>query len=135
VDQRTASPLSFLAHWLTCSSRLLAIALTPLLRRVDEATRWTVMEFGLDGARALLATLAGSMLSLLVFVLGALLIALQLSSTQLTPRVVAVAIMRRGPVRSAIALVVFTSCLAACWDGPRTRCSRSPRPSACSRAC
>jgi len=101
------------AHWLTwLASVLLALVLTPLLRRIDQATHWTVMEFGLEGARALLATLAGSMLSLLVFLLGSLLIALQLSSTQLTPRVIAVTILRRGPVKYAIALVVFTFLLA-----------------------
>jgi uncharacterized membrane protein len=101
------------AHWLTwVASMLLAIAITPLLRRIDRVSQWTLLEFGVDGARALLAMLAGSMLTLLVFVLSALLIAVQISSTQLTPRVIAVTIMRRGPVRYTIALVIFTFVLA-----------------------
>ncbi len=101
------------AHWLTwLASVLLAMVLTPVLRRIDQATHWQVLEFGLDGSRALLATLAGSMLSLLVFVLSALLIAVQIASAQLTPRVIAVTIMRRGPVRYTIGLVVFTFLLS-----------------------
>jgi len=101
------------AHWLTwVASVLLALVLMPLLRQIDQTTQWTLMGYGLDGARALLATLAGSMLSVLVFLLGSLLIALQLSSTQLTPRVIAVTILRRGPVKYTIAIVVFTFLLS-----------------------
>jgi uncharacterized membrane protein len=101
------------AHWLAwVGSALAALALTPLLRHFDHATGWTLMGFGVDGARAVLSTLAGSMLSVLVFLLGALLIAVQLSSTQLTPRVIAVTIMRHGPVKYTIGAVVFTFLLS-----------------------
>jgi uncharacterized membrane protein len=101
------------ALWLVpFASLLLALALTPLLRRIDQATGWELFGFGLDGARALLAMLAASMLSLLVFVLSALLIAVQVASAQLTPRVIAATFLRDRPVKFTIGLVVFSFMLA-----------------------
>jgi uncharacterized membrane protein len=52
--------------------------------------------------------LAASMLSLLVFVLSALLIAVQVASAQLTPRVIAATFLRDRPVKFTIGFVVFT---------------------------
>jgi len=77
----------------------LAVALTPFLRHLDQVAGWMLLGFGLDGARALLAMLAASMLTLLVFVLPALLIAVQVASTQLTPRVIAATFLRDRPVQ------------------------------------
>jgi uncharacterized membrane protein len=97
------------ALWLVpLLSMVLALVLTPLLRKIDEATGWVLFGYGLDGARALLAMLAASMLSLLVFMLSSLLIAVQVASTQLTPRVIAATFLRDRPVRFTIGLVVFT---------------------------
>jgi uncharacterized membrane protein len=101
------------ALWLVpLASMLLALLLTPLLRRIDQATDWTLFGFGLEGARALLAMLAASMLSLLVFVLSALLIAVQVASAQLTPRVIAATFLRSRSIKSTIGLVVFTFMLS-----------------------
>jgi uncharacterized membrane protein len=101
------------ALWLVpLGSMVLAVLLTPLLRRIDQAMGWTLFGFGRDGARGLLAMLAASMLSLLVFVLSALLIAVQVASTQLTPRVIAATFMRDRPVKFMIGLVVFTFMLS-----------------------
>jgi uncharacterized membrane protein len=101
------------ALWLVpLASMLLALLLTPLLRRIDQATGWTLFGFGLDGTRALLAMLAASMLSLLVFVLSALLIAVQVASAQLTPRVIAATFLRNRPVKFTIGLVVFSFMLS-----------------------
>jgi len=101
------------ALWLVpLGCMLLGLALTPILRQIDQATGWTLFGFGLDGARALLAMLAASMLSLLVFVLSALLIAVQVASAQLTPRVIAATFLRDRPVKFTIGLVVFTFMLS-----------------------
>jgi uncharacterized membrane protein len=101
------------ALWLVpVVSVLLAVGITILLRRIDEATGWEVLGFGVDGARALLAMLAASMLSLLVFVLSSLLIAVQIASAQLTPRVIAATFLRDRPVKFTIGLVVFTFMLS-----------------------
>ncbi len=56
--------------------------------------------------------LAASMLSLLVFMLSSLLIAVQIASAQLTPRVIAVTFLRDRPVKFTIGLVVFTFMLS-----------------------
>ena len=97
------------ALWLVpVGCMLLALALIPLLRQIDQATGWTLFGFGMGGARALLAMLAASMLSLLVFVLSALLIAVQVASAQLTPRVIAATFLRDRPVKFTIGVVVFT---------------------------
>jgi uncharacterized membrane protein len=101
------------ALWLVpLGSMLLAVVLLPLLRWIDQATGWTLFGYGLDGARALLAMLAASMLSLLVFLLSALLIAIQVASAQLTPRVIAATFLRDRPVKFTIGLVVFTFMLS-----------------------
>ncbi|MFI5215035.1 MAG: DUF2254 domain-containing protein [Candidatus Limnocylindria bacterium] len=101
------------ALWLVpLASMFVALAVTAILRQIDHTTGWTVLGFGLDGARALLAMLAASMLSLLVFVLSALLIAVQVASAQLTPRVIAATFLRDRVVKFTIALVVFTFMLS-----------------------
>jgi hypothetical protein len=101
------------ALWLVpILSMLLGLAVTPLLRQIDQATGWSLLGFGVDGARALLAMLAASMLSLLVFVLSALLIAVQVASAQLTPRVIAATFLLARPVKFTIGLFVFTFMLS-----------------------
>jgi uncharacterized membrane protein len=81
--------------WLVpIASILLALLCIPLLRTIDQRTGWTLFGFGLEGTRPLLALLAGSLLSLLVFVLSSLLIAVQVASAQLTPRVIAATFLR-----------------------------------------
>lgn len=101
------------ALWLVpFGSMVLAVALVPLLRQVDQAMAWTLSGFGLDGARAILAMLAAAMLSLLVFLLSSLLIAVQVASTQLTPRVIAATFLRDRPVKFTIGFVVFSFMLS-----------------------
>jgi uncharacterized membrane protein len=101
------------ALWLVpFGSMVLALGLGPLLRQIDQTMAWTVFGFGLDGVRALLAMLAAAMLSLLVFLLSALLIAIQVASAQLTPRVIAATFLRDRPVKFTIGFVVFTFMLS-----------------------
>jgi uncharacterized membrane protein len=73
----------------------------------DDATRWTVVGFTVEGARALVATLAGAMLTFIVFAFSTMLIAVQLVSTGLSPRIIAV-VHRSQPARVALALFIFT---------------------------
>jgi uncharacterized membrane protein len=97
------------ALWLVpLASMVLAVAVTPILRGIDQGMGWTLFDFGVQGARPLLAMLAASMVSLLVFVLSALLIAVQVASAQLTPRVIAATFLRDRVVKFTMGLVVFT---------------------------
>jgi uncharacterized membrane protein len=82
-----------------------ALLMHPLIRRVDQVLGWTAT-IGPEGARALLATLASSMLTFIVFVFSILLVAVQLASAQLTPRVIAI-IYRTGIIRLSLTVFVF----------------------------
>jgi uncharacterized membrane protein len=84
-----------------------ALAFAALTRWLDQATRWTVFGYTEDGARAVLSTLVGSMLTFIVFVLSATLIVVQLASGQLTPRVIALVLSQRG-VKFTLAVLTFT---------------------------
>src|SRR5262249_1303866 len=77
------------------------------LRKLDEATRWTLFGFGPDGARAVLGGLVASVFTFVVFVFSILLVAVQIASANLTPRVIA-SILAHGPVRVCLGLMVFT---------------------------
>jgi uncharacterized membrane protein len=66
-----------------------ALVVAPVIRWVDDQTRWTLLGFGLDGARAVLGALVASLLTFIVFAFSLLLLAVQVASGQLTPRVIA----------------------------------------------
>lgn len=82
---------------------LLAVA---LLSRLERAFRWE-MDVSLETARAIMGTVAASMFTLLVLVCSAVLVAVQLASSQLTPRMIG--LIYRNPFRKiALALFAFT---------------------------
>jgi uncharacterized membrane protein len=58
-------------------------------------------------ARAVLGTMASAMFSFIVFVCSALLVAVQLASAQLTPRIIAVVVNNQG-TRISLSVFVFT---------------------------
>src|SRR5262249_8929239 len=65
-----------------------ALPLPHLVFWIDRRTGWT-LNVSIDGARAVAGLLAGSLLSFIVFVFSVLLVAVQLASAQLTPRIIA----------------------------------------------
>jgi uncharacterized membrane protein len=85
----------------------LALGVAPLLRRFDAATRWTFFGFGPEGARAVMAGLVASVFTFVVFVFSILLVAVQIASANLSPRVIA-GILAHRPVRVCLGLMVFT---------------------------
>jgi uncharacterized membrane protein len=85
---------------------LAALAAVRLLHPIEQQWGW---EAGIhpDTARAVLGTMASSMFTFVVFVSSALLVAVQLASAQLTPRIIA--LVYNDPVyRFALTLFVFT---------------------------
>jgi uncharacterized membrane protein len=99
--------------WLTpFVSSLLALLLLKLCREVDYATHWTVLEFGRDGVRALLAALCALVLTVIAFTFSALLITAQIASAQLSPRVIA-SMLRDRAVTYSITLFVCSFLFAA----------------------
>jgi uncharacterized membrane protein len=89
-----------------------ALGLARLLHGIEEKMGWEA-NITPEAARAVLGTMAASMFTFVVFISSALLVAVQLASAQLTPRVIA--FVFRDPVtRWSLTLFVFTFtfCLA-----------------------
>jgi uncharacterized membrane protein len=93
--------------WLPPVAGLIAaLVLRPVVQAADEALGG-VSVVGPDGARALLGALASSMLTFIVFVFSILLVAVQLASAQLTPRIIAT-VYRNRVLKVSLTFFVFT---------------------------
>ena len=76
-------------------------------RWVDDRTHWVLMGFGSDGAKALLSTISAAHLTFVVFAFSILLLAVQLASSQLSPRIIARVFENRF-VKVVLGAFVFT---------------------------
>lgn len=85
-----------------------AMFATRLAHSLDVRLQWTFLGFGVKGAEALLQATATATLSFLVFTFGSLLVALQVASGQLTPRIIATTLLRNNVVRYTVGLFIFT---------------------------
>src|SRR4051794_31524374 len=90
-----------------------ALAAVHVLHPMEVALDWE-SSVDPDTARAVLGTLASATFTFVVFVCSALLVAVQLASSQLTPRIIALVFNERG-TRLSLTLFTFTFtfCLAA----------------------
>jgi uncharacterized membrane protein len=88
---------------LPAAGMLVALIAVPLLHRMENAMGWEAA-INPETARTVLGTLAASMFTFIVFVSSALLVAVQLASAQLTPRIIS--IVFRDPV-TKLSLTVF----------------------------
>ena len=84
---------------------LAALLAFPLVQWVDTVLGWKA-PMGADSARAVLGALASSMLTFIVFVFSILLVAVQLASAQLTPRIIA-SVYRNPILKFSLTLFVF----------------------------
>jgi uncharacterized membrane protein len=84
-----------------------ALLAAPSVRWIDDQTQWTLMGFGLDGAKALLAALASSLLTFIVFAFSILLLAGQIAGGQLSPRIIA-RVFESRLARLALGVFVFS---------------------------
>ena len=95
------------SFWLVPVVWMLAAGLAlPLVRWLDFETGWRLFNYTEDGARQLLSGLSSSMLTFMVFAVSALLLALQLASSALSPRIIAGYFAARAPQMS-IGIFVF----------------------------
>ncbi len=90
-----------------------ALASIRLLILIDHYFQWE-SGFEPESARALLCTLASSVFTLVVFVSSALLLAVQLASSQLTPRIIAV-VFRDPVTKFSLTAFVFTFTLSLAY--------------------
>lgn len=102
-------------HWLRSSLWVVPIIAIPfamfatrLAHGLDARLQWSFLGFGVNGAEALLAATVTATLSFLVFTFGSLLVALQVASGQLTPRIIATTLLRNNVVRYTVGLFIFT---------------------------
>ncbi|HTY40244.1 MAG TPA: DUF2254 domain-containing protein [Thermoanaerobaculia bacterium] len=89
------------------ASILLALAVAPAVRWIDDRTRWTLLGFGAAGASAVVSGLSSSLLALIVFAFSILLLAIQIAGGQLSPRIIAT-IFRTPFLKAAISVFVFS---------------------------
>src|SRR5262245_2930649 len=87
-------------------SMVAAIVAVRVLHWLEDAMDWQ-SRLDPDTVRAVLSTMASSLFTFIVFVSSALLVAVQLASSQLTPRIIA--IVFKDPVtKGALTVFVFT---------------------------
>jgi uncharacterized membrane protein len=86
-------------------SMFVALVLVWLLHGIEEAMGWRSGSDP-DTARTVLDTLSASMFTFIVFVSSALLVAVQLASAQLTPRIIAL-VFRNPITKASLTLFVF----------------------------
>jgi len=92
---------------------LAALLLNPWVRRLDAFLGWKAA-VSPESARVVLAALSSSMLTFIVFVFSIMLLAVQLASAQLTPRIIATFFRSRALKYSLMLFVfAFTYTLAA----------------------
>jgi uncharacterized membrane protein len=89
------------------ASILLALAFAPLVRWIDDETRWTLLGFSPAGASAVVSALSSSLLALIVFAFSILLLAIQIAGGQLSPRVIA-RIFRTRLLKVTLSAFVFS---------------------------
>jgi uncharacterized membrane protein len=86
----------------------LELIATRVLHRIDGWLGWPFLDIGVSGAQALLNAVITATMSFVVFTFGSLLVALQVASGQLTPRIIATVLLRNNVVRYTTGLFIFT---------------------------
>jgi uncharacterized membrane protein len=89
------------------ASIVAALALAPVVRWVDDVTRWSLFDFASAGASAVVSALASSLLSLIVFAFSILLLAIQIAGGQLSPRIIA-RVFQARILKGTVAAFVFS---------------------------
>ncbi len=86
----------------------LALIATRTMHRLDAWLGWSLLGFTADGAQVLLEAFVTATLSFVVFTFGSLLVAIQVASAQMTPRIIATTLLRNDVVKYTVGLLIFT---------------------------
>jgi uncharacterized membrane protein len=79
-----------------------------VLPRIDAWLGWTFFGWAVHGAEVALQTIITLTLSFMVFTFGSLLVAIQVASGQMTPRIIATTLLRDNVIRYSVGLFVFS---------------------------
>jgi uncharacterized membrane protein len=105
---RTTSYLRSALWIVPLLSILLVLTLVPILRWLDAWLGWRIAGLTVTGAQSLYQSVITLTLSFMVFTFGSLLVAIQVASGQLTPRIIATTLLRDNVVRYSVGLFAFT---------------------------
>ena len=86
----------------------LELVFARLLRAADDVLGWYLLGLSMTGAQALFQTVVTATLTFIVFTFSSLLVAIQVASGQLTPRVIATRLLRDRVVAYTVGLFIFT---------------------------
>ena len=89
-------------------SIVLVMFVAPAIRSLDAALGWRFVGLSPHGAETLYDSVITLTLSFVVFTFGSLLVAIQIASGQLSPRIIATTLLRDSVVRYSVGLFVFT---------------------------
>jgi uncharacterized membrane protein len=84
-----------------------AMIAVPLMRWIDGQTHWSVLGFGLEGAKGVVGGLASSLLTFIVFAFSILLLAAQMSAQTMTPRMLS-RLFEARRAKATLGALVFT---------------------------
>jgi len=74
---------------------------------------WNLLRFSASGADAILQSIVTATLSFLVFTFGSILVAIQVASGQMTPRIIATTLLRNNVVKYTVGLFIFSLLFAS----------------------
>jgi uncharacterized membrane protein len=86
----------------------LELVVAPIFRGLDPWLGWDFLGFTVTGAKVLLEAFVTATLSFVVFTFGSLLVAIQVASAQMTPRIIATTLLRNDIVKYTVGLLIFT---------------------------
>ena len=86
----------------------LALMAARQLDRLGGWLGWSLLSFEAAGAKSLLETIVSATLAFVVFTFGSLLVAVQIASAQMTPRIIATTLLRNDVVKYTVAILIFT---------------------------
>src|SRR6516165_9260286 len=86
----------------------LALMAARQLDRLGGWLGWSLLSFEAAGAKSLLETIVSATLAFVVFTFGSLLVAVQIASAQMTPRIIATTLLRNDVVKYTVAVLIFT---------------------------
>ena len=90
----------------------LALLVTRILHAADAALGWEALGISVQGATAMYQAIVSACVTFMVFTFGSLLIAIQIASAQMTPRIIASTMLRARTPKFTVALYVFTLVVA-----------------------
>ena len=90
----------------------LALGASRILHAIDAALGWQALGITVTGASAMYLSIVSAAVTFMVFTFGSLLIAIQIASGQMTPRIIASMLLRANVPKYAVALYTFTLIIA-----------------------